>query len=193
MNVLTRSLACTLISASLLSIVPSAHAFPTDEGAKNLGGSAYFSWKIKNPISGLDNAPKVIGYACLTRDTIGGMAKNAYAYRYAIKARPKSDKWWLEYQEGILIKPNVSSPNGSSPNESSPNESSYSGTRMPSSLSSVTQLQTDVTDPETKWFKRDFGLDELGSSCINGGVSSSTDYLEKTHGINISIESTKRR
>jgi hypothetical protein len=184
MNFLTHSLAYTLMSlmslmsASLSSTAPSAQALPTNEGAKNLGGSTYFSWKIKNPISGLDNAPKVIGYACLTRDTIGGMAKNAYAYRYAIKARPKSEQWWLEYQDGIAI---------------AANESRYSGTRMTSPLLSITQLQTDVTDGETGWFKRDFDLDDLGQSCINGGVSSAMEYLEKTHGINIRIETTNRR
>ncbi len=188
MNLFTRCVAYTLVGAAMLSITPQAHALPKDEGANNLGGSAYFSWEIKNPISGLDNAPKVIGYACLTRDTIGGMAKNAYAYRYAIKARPKSEKWWLEYQEGILIKPRDHSAN----THNTPT-SSYIGNKMASGVSSPTQLQKDVTNPQTGWFQRDFEADGLGLACLDGGISSSVKHLEKTHNLKITIENGKRR
>ncbi|MBC7517219.1 MAG: hypothetical protein H7237_12480, partial [Alkalinema sp. FL-bin-369] len=105
MSFFNRHLTCSLISVLSIALASAAQDLPKDEGAKNLGGSTYFSWKIKNPISGLDNAPKIIGYACLTRDTIGGMAKNATLFRYAIRAVPKSDQWWLEYQEGLNVLP----------------------------------------------------------------------------------------
>jgi hypothetical protein len=188
MNLFTRCVVYTLMGAAMLSITPQAHALPKDEGANNLGGSTYFSWKIKNPISGLDNAPKVIGYACLTRDTIGGMARNAYAYRYAIKARPKSEKWWLEYQEGIVIRPRDNSVNAYNSNSSS-----YIGSKTASGVSSIPQLQKDVTNPETGWFQRDFEADVLGLACIDGGISSSVKHLEQTHNLNITIENGKRR
>ncbi len=33
------------------------------------------------------------------------MAKNATLSRYAIRSVPKSDRWWLEYQEGVNVLP----------------------------------------------------------------------------------------
>jgi hypothetical protein len=174
---LHRSLAYTLISSLFLSIAPMAQALPKDEGAKNLSGSAYFSWKIKNPISALDNAPKVIGYGCHTRDTIGGMAKNAYVYRYAIKAQPKSEKWWLEYQEGLSITPTAKG---------------YSAKKIPAP-ESIAQFQADVTDANTGWFKKDFEADGMGAACVDGGISAAVKQLEETHQITVTVENGKRR
>lgn len=175
-RVLNRSMACSLISILSIALASSAQALPKDEGAKNLGGSTYFSWKIKNPISGLDNAPKVIGYACLTRDTIGGIAKNATLSRYAIKAVPKSDRWWLEYQEGFDVLPG---------------DTSYRAKRTIEGMDAKT-LQKEVTNAETGWFKRDFEVDALGFACINGGISGVVKHLEKTHVIKITVENPKR-
>jgi hypothetical protein len=174
MNFSKRSLVFPLISVLFLSI---AQALPKDEGAKNLSGSAYFSWKIKNPISALDNAPKVIGYGCHTRDTIGGMAKNAYIYRYAIKAQPKSEKWWLEYQEGLSITPTAKG---------------YSAKKVPAP-ESIAQFQSDVTDANTGWFKKDFEADRMGLACVDSGISAAVKQLEENHGITITVENGKRR
>ena len=33
------------------------------------------------------------------------MAKNATLSRYAIRSVPKSDRWWLEYQEWVNVLP----------------------------------------------------------------------------------------
>ena len=176
MSFFNRHLTCSLISVLSIALASAAHALPKDEGAKNLGGSTYFSWKIKNPISGLDNAPKIIGYACLTRDTIGGMAKNATLSRYAIKAVPKSDQWWLEYQEGFNVLPG---------------DGSYLAKRTIEGIDAKT-LQKNVTNAETGWFKRDFEADVLGLACINGGLSGIVNHLEKTHDIRITVENPKR-
>ena len=174
--VLNHHVTYSLIGVLSIAVASSAQALPKDEGAKNLGGSTYFSWKIKNPISGLDNAPKIIGYACLTRDTIGGMAQNATVSRYAIKAVPKSDRWWLEYQEGFNVLPG---------------DGSYRAKRTPESTDAKT-LQKNVTNAETGWFKRDFEADVLGLACINGGLSGVVKQLEKTHDIKITVENPKR-
>ena len=176
MSFFNRHLTCSLISVLSIVLASSAQALPKDEGAKNLGGSTYFSWKIKNPISGLDNAPKTIGYACLTRDTIGGMAKDATLSRYAIKAVPKSDQWWLEYQEGFNVLPG---------------DGSYLAKRTIEGIDAKT-LQKNVTNAETGWFKRDFEADVLGLACINGGLSGIVNHLEKTHDIRITVENPKR-
>ena len=176
MSFFNRHLTCSLISVLSIALASAAQALPKDEGAKNLGGSTYFSWKIKNPISGLDNAPKIIGYACLTRDTIGGMAKNATLSRYAIRAVPKSDQWWLEYQEGFNVLPG---------------DTSYRTKRVTEGIDAKT-LQNDVTNVETGWFKRDFEVDVLGLACINGGLSGVVKQLEKTHDIKITVENPKR-
>ncbi len=173
---LSRSVTCSLIGVLSIALASVAQALPKDEGAKNLGGSTYFSWKIKNPISGLDNAPKIIGYACITRDTIGGMAKNATVSRYAIKAVPRSDRWWLEYQEGFNVMPG---------------DESYRAKRTIEGMDAKT-LQKDVTNPETGWFKRDFEADVLGLACINGGISGIVNHLEKTHDIKITVEKPTR-
>ena len=176
MSFFNRHLICSLIGVLSIALASAAQALPKDEGAKNLGGSTYFSWKIKNPISGLDNAPKIIGYACLTRDTIGGMAKNATLSRYAIRAVPKSDQWWLEYQEGFNVLPG---------------DTSYRAKRVTEGIDAKT-LQNDVTNVETGWFKRDFEVDVLGLACINGGLSGVVKQLEKTHDIKITVENPKR-
>ena len=166
----------SLIGVLSIALASAAQALSNKEGAKNLGGSTYFSWKIKNPISGLDNAPKTIGYACLTRDAIGGMAKNATLSRYVIKAAPKSDKWWLEYQEGFNMLPG---------------DGNYSAKRMTEGTDAKT-LQKSVTNAETGWFKRDFEADVLRLACINGGISGVVKHLEKTHSIKITVENPKR-
>lgn len=176
MSFFNRHLTCSLISVLSIVLASSAQALPKDEGAKNLGGSMYFSWKIKNPISGLDNAPKIIGYACLTRDTIGGMAQNATMTRYAIKAVPKSDRWWLEYQEGFNVLPG---------------DGSYRAKRTTEGTDAKT-LQKNVTNAETGWFKRDFEADVLGLACINGGLAGGVKQLEKAHDIKITVENPKR-
>jgi hypothetical protein len=177
MNFLHHNLVYSFISVLFLSIAPMAQALPKDEGAKNLSGSAYFSWKIKNPISALDNAPKVIGYGCHTRDTIDGMAKNAYVYRYAIKAQPKSEKWWLEYQEGVTITPTAKG---------------YSAKKLPAP-ESIAQFQADVTNADTGWFKKDFEADGMGVACLEGGIPAALQQLEQTHNITVTVENTKRR
>ena len=176
MSFFNRYVTYSLIGVLSIALASSAQALPKDEGAKNLGGSTYFSWKIKNPISGLDNAPKIIGYACLTRDTIGGMAQNATLSRYAIRAVPKSDQWWLEYQEGFNVLPG---------------DGSYLAKRTIESID-VKTLQKDVTNPKTGWFKRDFEADVLGLACIDGGISGIVNHLEKTHDIKIIVEKPTR-
>ena len=175
-RVLNRPMACSLIGVLSIALASSAQALPKDEGAKDLGGSTYFSWKIKNPISGLDNAPKIIGYACLTHDTIGETAKNATFSRYAIKAVPKSDRWWLEYREGFNVLPG---------------DTGYRAKRTIEDTDAKT-LQKNVTDADTRWFKRDFEMDALGFACINGGISGVVKQLEKTHNIQITVENPKR-
>ena len=177
MSFFNRYLTYSLVSVLSIALASSAQALPKDEGAKNLGGSTYFSWKIKNPISGLDNAPKIIGYACLTRDTIGGMAQNATLSRYAIRAVPKSDRWWLEYQEGFNVLPG--------------DNNSY-GAKRPTEGIDAKILQEEVTNVETGWFKRDFEADVLGLACIDGGLSGAVKHLEKTHDIKITVENPKR-
>lgn len=176
MSFFNRYLTGSLIGVLSIALASSAQALPKDEGAKNLGGSTYFSWKIKNPISGLDNAPKIIGYACLTRDTIGGMAQNATLSRYAIRAVPKSDQWWLEYQEGFTVLPG---------------DGSYRIKRTPEGMDAKT-LQKNVTNAETGWFKRDFEADVLGLACINGGLSGVVKQLENAHDIKITVENPKQ-
>ena len=176
MSFFNRHLTCSLISVLSIALASAAQALPKDEGAKNLGGSTYFSWKIKNPISGLDNAPKIIGYACLTRDTIGGMAQNATVSRYAIKAVPKSDRWWLEYQEGFNVLPG---------------DGNYRAKKLTEGTDAKT-LQKSVTNAETGWFKRDFEADVLGLACIDRGLSGVVKHLEKTHNIKITVENPKR-
>ena len=177
MRFLNRYIVCTLVSTTILAISASAMALPRDEGTKNLGGSAYFTWKIRNPISALDNAPKVIGYGCYTRDSIHDLSKTTVLHRYAIKASPKSEQWWLTYSEGLMIEPI---------------ENGYSATKTLPDIS-VTQFQTNVTNLETGWLKRDLDANELGLACVNGGLAGAMKYLEQIHRITISVENAKQR
>ncbi len=98
------------------------------------------------------------------------MAKDAYASRYAIKAKPKSTQWRLEFQEGISIRPDAKG--------QFKIFSIADGT-------SVEQLQQDITNPETGWIKRDFEMDGLGRACVQGGISSALQAIESTHNLQL--------
>lgn len=154
----------------------SASSLPKDEGSKNLGGSAYFSWKVVNPISALDKSIKTIGYGCATQDTLKGTSKGAHIYRYAIKAKPKSSEWWLEFQEGVIVRPTA--------------QNKFEVVRAQNAYP-ADQLRETILDSEQRWIKRDFEMDDLGKACVQDGLSSAVKTLETNHGEKF-IQSAKR-
>jgi hypothetical protein len=133
-------------------------------GAKNMSGSAYFSWRLN---STADDNSRVIGYACLTRDTLAGMARTAYLYRYQIMVSPETGDRYFAPLQGVVIRPD--------------------GRRL-LSKSAVPSLDILPEIPQGAWIQADMSVDDLGQACIDGGIAKGMQLLAKRHGKNIKPE-----
>jgi hypothetical protein len=154
-----------------------AHSPPAQAdsyGANNLGGSTYLSWRTETPTEWSGGDPMLIGYACVTRDTMAAMAANAWMHRYAVYIYPQSDYLFLTPLNGVVISPN--STGGWISEEVTP-------------APEAELWEAASLNLAGNWFEDEFDPDGLGQACLEGGIAGGVQYLETLHGISITDES----
>jgi Bacterial SH3 domain len=165
----------------LVGLAPICIAQPTlasDYPSKNLGGSAYLTWRFSNRVNteGLNprdnNAPQRVGYACWSRDGLGSMARTAHMYRYKIMAVPFSSTTYLEAMQGAVIRPREK-------------ELIVKDVSAPAPNVLEEKLPRDASG---EWFQSDMEGDEFEKSCVDGGIAAGLKYLSVRHGKSIKSE-----
>lgn len=136
----------------------------SEYGTANLGGSAYLTWAFPT------RRGDAVGYACLVRDAIGGMANSAYIHRYAIAPVPGDVYYDLQPLNAVEISP--------------------SGQRFAARTTEVipteTIWSTAPLDESQEWFEASAEVDVVGRACVDGGVAGAIERLEQRHEIQIS-------
>jgi Bacterial SH3 domain len=158
----------------LAGLAPLCIAQPTmasDYPAKNLGGSAYLTWRFSRQVNTEnltlnDNlAPQQVGYACWSRDTLAGMARSAHMYRYKIMAMPFSSTTYLEPMQGVVIRPEQNSLIVKSVSVPAPEV-----------------LKDLPRNASGEWFQSDMEGEAFEKACVDGGIEAGLKYLSAQHG-----------
>jgi hypothetical protein len=157
--------------AGLIPALIANAAVAADYPAKNLGGSAYLTWRFSGSVntSGLNpqgnHPPQVVGYACWSSDRLAGMAQSAHMYRYRVMAVPFMGKRYLEPMQGVVIRPigqqlvtkTVAAP-------------------------SPKMLEDLPKDDSGEWFASDMTGTEFEQACVDGGIAAGLKHLAAKHG-----------
>jgi hypothetical protein len=164
----------------LVGLAPLCIAQPTlasDYPAKNLGGSAYLTWRFSDRVNTehlnpRDNPPpQQVGYACWSRDALAGMARSAHMYRYKIMAVPFSSTTYLEPIQGVVIRPEENSLIVKSVSVPEPKV-----------------LDKLPRDASGEWFQSDMEGESFEKACVDGGIAAGLKYLSAQHGKSIKSE-----
>ncbi len=163
----------SLLLAGTLTVLSSSKAFAnTRYGAQSLGGSTSLSWMFQGvsiPRGGTQPIP--VGYACIVRDTLGGMARIAYAHRYQIFVYPGSDHLSLQPLAGAMIRPEGAGWIVQS-QDPFPEQELWSAP------------QVRITGG---WFDDEDTVGSLDAACLNGGVTATLRMISQQHGLNLTI------
>lgn len=160
-----KTLLTLAIATSLLAAFPLSAAAVPEYEASNLGGSTYVTWAFQDRA----DANGVQGYACITRDTIGGMTRSAYAHRYAIVSVPEDFFVGLRPLNAVEIYPNGS---GWVAEQTEP---------IPTD---VIWANAQLNESE-EWFAANISVDDLGRACVDGGIAGAIQQIEQLHQIDI--------
>ncbi|MBE9031661.1 hypothetical protein IQ266_18165 [filamentous cyanobacterium LEGE 11480] len=153
-----------------LGIAPEGAIANTYSG-QNLGGGAALSWRFTNPIDltglkpGQNNPPQRLGYACWTRDALGGMARTAFLYRYKIMGEPFTDNTYLVPLNGVTIRPGEKQL-----------RSQVVEAEDPAVLKNLPKALSGT------WFANNLAPEALDKACIDGGITAGLRQLSKEHG-----------
>ncbi|MBD2067355.1 hypothetical protein H6F93_07400 [Leptolyngbya sp. FACHB-671] len=156
----TLAIATTLLTA----FPPSAAAVP-EYGASNLGGSTYLTWVFQDRA----DANGVRGYVCITRDTLGGMARNAFANRYAIV--PVPDNFYFELRPLNAV-------------EIYPSGSGWVAEQVEPIPVDDIWANAELDESE-EWFAANIPVDDLGRACVDGGIAGTVQQVEQLHQIDV--------
>jgi hypothetical protein len=85
-----------LVTGLIAVVVAPSLAIASNYKAANFGGSTYMTWRFERRSPSPPPSPESasnyvqVGYACVTKDTLRGIARTAYLYRYAIMANTET-------------------------------------------------------------------------------------------------------
>jgi hypothetical protein len=161
-----------LVAGLLVSIVVPSLAIASSYKAANFGGSTYMTWRFAARSPDRTAAPESnyvqVGHACVTKDTLEGMARTAFIYRYSImKNTGAAGDLKLLPLNGVLVRPGVQ---GYAVETTAP-------------ASGETWLDNAQMDAATAWVQADLEPDDLGIACVDGGIASGLKVLEQRHGM----------
>ncbi len=164
MQILKFLLTAPVIALLLNTLTLPAHG-GTEYSAQTLGGSAEVTWVFRDR----PDARGVIGYACFTRDTIEAMSRDAFAERYELFIPPDEVDFSVRPLNAVSIRPAGSG------------WIAVAGSPTP-----MMQLLSNAElDEMGEWFSGNSQAEGLGRSCVDGGISGATRYLERSHGIDV--------
>lgn len=137
-------------------------AIAGDYGANYIGQSLSLTWLF----TGSQSNP--VGYACLTRDRIGGMTRDIDIHRYRIVVA-EYDYFYLEPLNSVAIYPDGGR---YVVKETEPiSEDAFSG------AAELNAAETWYADNET--------VEALGRACVDMGVAGAIQEVERQHGIDV--------
>lgn len=153
-------------------------AIASNYEAANFGGSTYMTWRFERRLPSPSPSPESasnyvqVGYACVTKDTLAGMARTAYLYRYAIMANTGTtdnsrDDLRLLPLNGVIVRPTTQG---------------YVAEATAPTPGEAWFENTEQLDQSSAWFKPDLEPDQLGMACVDGGIAAGLKVLERQHG-----------
>lgn len=136
-------------------------AIAGDYGANYIGQSFSLTWLF----TGSQSNP--VGYACLTRDRLGGMTRDVDIHRYRIVA--DYDHFYLEPLNSVVIYPEGGR-YVAKETESIPEDAFGANAQM---------------DDAEFWYAENEPVEALGRACVDMGVAGAIQEVERMHGIDV--------